>query len=316
MATVLAMDEAERQDQLELLRRAVDEVVVLQAIYGNALDDDALDDDDAASSFRVISTSPLERARLLLEGDGNAAGGASIPQLEIELCIPIGVALGGGSDDDGGGATIRCRLPPRYPENAATVALISLDGLRRSYRDNIAKKLNERADESASTGQEAILNVIDYLKELVTQYVECDAADAVGAADQSVTDEGSSEWGRRWIWVHHITDVNRCKSIVKEARQLSLRGYLKPGYPGIVCIEGNGSQCDAFVTFIKGNKSRPGGFGRNWGHHVRGHIEPAEELLPEEEFRELDEDLAVLAKICRDCHLEDEFKEYVLQHKG
>lgn len=305
-----------RQEQLELLRRAVDEVDVLQAIYGNALDDD---DGDAASSFRVISTSQLESARLLLEGDDDAAAGANIPQLEVELCIPIGVALGGGLDDDGSSATIRCRMPSGYPKTTATVALISLDGLRRTYRDDIAKKLNERAAESASTGQEAVLEIIDYFKELVAHFAECDAANDTnntGAADPSGADEGSSQWGRRWIWVHHVTNKTRCKSIVEEARHLNLRGFLKPGYPGIVCIEGNGHKCDEYVTWIKGNKSRPGGFGRNWGHHVRGHIEPAEKLLPDDDFRELDEDLAVLARICRDCLLEDEFKEYVLQHKG
>ena len=306
----------DRQDQLELLRRAVDEVDVLQAIYGDALGDD---DDDVASSFRVISASQLESARLLLEGDDDAAAGASIPrQLEVELCIPIGVALGGGSDDDGGSATIRCRMQPGYPETAAAVALISLDGLRRTYRDDIAKKLNERAAESASTGQEAVLDVIDYFKELVAHYAECDAANSTndaGAADPSGSDV-ASEWGRRWIWVHHVTNRTRCKAIVEEARHLNLRGFLKPGYPGIVCIEGNDQKCDEYVTWIKGNKSRPGGFGRNWGHHVRGHIEPAEKLLPDDDFQELEEDLAVLARICRDCLLEDEFKEYVLQHKG
>ena len=121
----------DRQDQLELLRRAVDEIDVLQAIYGDALDDD---DGDASSSFRVISTSQLESARLLLEGDDDASttSSANIPQLEVELCIPIGVALGGASDDDGSNATIRCRMPSGYPETAAAVALISLDGLRRT----------------------------------------------------------------------------------------------------------------------------------------------------------------------------------------
>jgi len=310
------MADADTQYQLELLRRAVDEVEVLQAMYH--------EDEDAASSFRVVSSSQFEHAHLLLEGGGDgtriAAGRTDLPELEIEMCIPIGIALGGEVDGHGGGATIRFRLPSGYPDNAAAVALMSLDALRRSYRDDIAEKLNERAAESAASGQEAILDVIDYLKELIAQYVEYDSANAssdVGAAVPSVADEeGSAKWGRRWIWVHHITNASRCKSIVNEARQLCLRGYLKPGYPGIVCIEGNGSKCDEFITFIKGNKSRPGGFGRNWGHHVRGHIEPADMQLPDEDFRELEEDLAVLAKICRDCLLEDEFKEYVLQHKG
>ena len=185
----------DRQDQLELLRRAVDEIEVLQAIYGDALDDD---DGDAASSFRVISTSQLEIARLLLEGDDDACTTtANIPQLEVELCIPVGVALGVGSDDDGGNATIRCRMQPGYPETAAAVGLISLDGLRRTYRDDIAVRLNERAAESASAGQEAVLEIIDYLKELVAYFAECDAANNTN--DAGAADPSGSEIGRAHV---------------------------------------------------------------------------------------------------------------------
>jgi len=39
------------EEKLELLRRAIDEVDALQAIYG----DDSHDDKDAVSSFRVVS---------------------------------------------------------------------------------------------------------------------------------------------------------------------------------------------------------------------------------------------------------------------
>ena len=62
--------------------------------------------------------------------------------------------------------------------------------------------------------------------------------------------------------------------------------------------------------------SRPGGFGRNWGHHCRGEVNfaRAEKCLPGI-FDEL-EDMAVLGELCRNCGLEDEFLRYVLQHKG
>jgi hypothetical protein len=123
--------------------------------------------------------------------------------------------------------------------------------------------------------------------------------------------------GRRWIWVHHIKDSDRRKTILSEARYLKLGGYLKSGYPGIIVIEGDVLACDEFVAWVKGNKSRPGGFGRNWGHHVRGEVTfPSSgiRLLPFE-FEEL-EDMAVLGGRCRDHGLESEFLEYVMQHKA
>ena len=106
---------------------------------------------------------------------------------------------------------------------------------------------------------------------------------------------------------------------------------MKKGYPGIIVIEGDSQSCDEYVQWVKGNKSRPGGFGRNWGHHVRG-----EELLllpsspPKDDteketaklpsraflsrFEDIGEDLADLAALSRQAGVEAEFQVYVMQH--
>ena len=137
-----------------------------------------------------------------------------------------------------------------------------------------------------------------------------------GTQQQSTEERDPNLFGRRWIWVHHIKDKDRRKSIRKEAQDLNLGGFLKSGYPGIIVVEGKSAACDEFVTWVKGNKSRPGGFGRNWGHHVKGELNFSVEAccLPRE-FAELEE-LADLAGICKDRGLENEFLEYVMQHKG
>ena len=195
-----------------------------------------------------------------------------------------------------------------------------------------------------------------------------------------------NNYGRRWIWVHHITSVDRRKCIMREARSSNLTGLLKRGYPGVVLVCGPVDSCDEFTTWIKGNKSRPGGFGRNWGHHVRGEIncyqnDDDDDDDDEDEddnddvnesgnnndnrqrrrrrrhhsnrnheqhsrsgkksssapsssssatttanndnncnattfdsFQEID-DLSVMARLCKEKGLEDEFKEFVMRHK-
>ena len=140
---------------------------------------------------------------------------------------------------------------------------------------------------------------------------------------------GNGDGLRCWIWVHHITDKDRRKSIIEEANCLKLSGFLKSGYPGVILIEGRSDDCQSFVTWVKGNKSRPGGFGRQWGHHCRGQIvldsqkdwrlsqeilSPCSDIQNASTFTEL-EDLADLAEECRKADLEDEFLTYVMQHK-
>ena len=144
--------------------------------------------------------------------------------------------------------------------------------------------------------------------------LQCRAGDE---GETSCSEAADSGVGRRWIWAHHIKDAGRRKDITKEARDLALGGYLKGGYPGIVVVEGETHACNEFVSWVKGNKSRPGGFGRNWGHHVRGEISlpaGARRRLPAT-FEELEEDMGALGAACARHGLEEEFLQYVLQHK-
>ena len=294
------------QDQilLEALERAMNEIEALEAIYG-----DEYNGSDA-SHFAVVSKSELNSARSVLEGDVCAYDDKAIPQLEINIVTCF-------ENDDGERINLglRCRLPPGYPETTPVSVSASIDGVRRSLREELSAHLNEKAE--SMIGVEAIMELVDELREV---------APSIIAKERSIETNGkkcnashkvseSEMFGRRWIWVHHITDSARRKDIIREAKDLNLGGFLKFGYPGIIVIEGDSFACDEFVTWIKGNKSRPGGFGRNWGHHVKGQINfPRGTRCLPIEFEEL-EDLALLSRVCKERGLENEFLEYVMQHK-
>ena len=285
---------------LESLERTVNEIDALEAIYGSLPDDD-----QEVSQFSVVSQSNFELARHAIDGGQYE----KIPQIDIEIRSVIRKEL---SEDLV--LTLRCTLPPGYPEVGAIVA-ISVGGLRRATTDEISLHLKQKAE--SLVGMEAVMELMEEFKIVAARHIEESQTNGRDPTDQSSVPKNSEEaWGRRWIWVHHIKDTGRRKNIVNEARNLHLGGYLKSGYPGIVVVEGKASSCDEFVAWIKGNKSRPGGFGRNWGHHCRGEVNfsRAEKCLPGI-FDEL-EDMAVLGELCRNCGLEDEFLRYVLQHKG
>ncbi len=58
-------------------------------------------------------------------------------------------------------------------------------------------------------------------------------------------------FGRRMIWFHHIKSTEKRRTIVATARALLLRGFCKPGFPGVVAVEGDDAACDAFVAQIR-----------------------------------------------------------------
>lgn len=288
------------EPQLEQLERAVLEIEALEAIYGY--------EDDG---FTVHSESELLAARAALER-GPAAGGTAW-QLEIELKINLDEV------ENEPWARLRCRLPPGYPDAAVTVS-VSIAGLGRAAADRLSAQLTERA--VALVGNEAVVELVQHLQEIAPIAIEAaavgqqtknnDEAAAAGAAVVPV-----EETGRRWIWVHHIKDPERRKSIVVEAQGLGLGGYLKCGYPGIIVVEGDVDACEKFVKWVKGSKSSPNGFGRNWGHHVRGQSNTPDRvrLLPTV-FEDLGEDMGNLGTACSRHGLDDEFREYILQHKS
>lgn len=183
----------------------------------------------------------------------------TIPQLEVEVRIPLAVG------NHTSRLHLRCVMPPGYPDIPLRVEAWAAD-MRVSQRQDISNILNGKA--KLIVGSESVMALVEDFKLLASNIFSQHETVAIPTND-SPAGRGRN-FGRRWIWVHHITDTDRRKSILHQMRDMNLSGFLKYGYPGIVLIEGVSSCCDEFVAWIKGSKSRPGGFGRNWGHHVRG----------------------------------------------
>ena len=57
--------------------------------------------------------------------------------------------------------------------------------------------------------------------------------------------------GVRLIWFHHIKSLEKRKDIISMARRSGLRGLCKPGFPGVVAIEGADDECNAFVDALR-----------------------------------------------------------------
>jgi len=303
-------------DDSSPLERAVAEIQVLHAIYGEDL-------------LTIRSHAEWNQALECIQHTPDPPVAVTVPQLQLQIelttihiieTLPVPLRL-------------RFTLPPGYPEHSAAEVYVesTTTGLNKSVLDDVSIQLRSKAQECL--GHECLMDLVHELQDLVDRQQlaltlvssslssrqkqpETDLlADATTTTDLITSHK---LLGRRWIWVHHITNTERCKSIVREARALNLGGYLKPGYPGIVVVEGAQAACDEFVTWIKGNKSRPGGFGRNWGHHVRGEIQfemDSDCKLPRRLFVELGDSMKELGALCDEHGLHEEFREFVLQHK-
>ena len=218
-------------------------------------------------------------------------------------------------------------LPPGYPTHQSATLAIYESTIPRAFQESLRQHVQQQAQ--SLIGSEALLECIqschEYLLDEWNRRQEQQSENQPNTKDddQNVTgvesnnEKDDNRLSRRWIWVHHITDVQRQRDIVAQAHEHELGGYLKAGYPGIVVLEGTVAQCDAFGAWIKGNKSRPGGgFGRQWGHHVRGELIIDHRQLPTPFAPIESHDMSDLSANCRHAGVLDEFRQFVLQHPG
>eukprot|EP01043_Picozoa_sp_COSAG02_P092792 COSAG02_NODE_29375_length_570_cov_1.273885_1_plen_103_part_01 len=59
------------------------------------------------------------------------------------------------------------------------------------------------------------------------------------------------QFGRRWIVSHHLKNPTKRSNIVAWAKELSLGGFSKPGYPGCIVVEGESSACDEYFQRLR-----------------------------------------------------------------
>ena len=199
---------------LESLERAVQEVEALDAIFGYE-----------DGGFTLHSEGALSEARSATEAAASALPeGWAAPQLEIELQLPLEEVEGAPI------ARLRCTLPPGYPATASAIVSVSVPGLRRARQDELSAQLTAKAAELL--GDEAVTELAQELQEIAPAAFAEELA-AAGASSAQPEPEPEPRFGRRWLWMHHIKNPTKRANIVAWARERSLGGYSKPGYPGV-----------------------------------------------------------------------------------
>jgi hypothetical protein len=158
---------------------------------------------------------------------------ASVSCLSLSCTLQLAVPSSGS-----GSVELRISLPPTYPGEAPSVDLQHCS-LRRSATSSLQQSCRGFIDSLAWPGEEVLLSLATHAGEELLRLVQEEGAAAAAASNACTPNMPLDERvGRAVVWFHHIKSSKKKASIAAWSGELSLRGFAKPGYPGVLFAEG------------------------------------------------------------------------------
>jgi hypothetical protein len=222
-------------DEAHVLReRQLNEIEVLQSMYPPSEEHNDDDDDTTSGSFRMITTvENMEGVRQNV----NVNDGIKI-RFEIRAANKL---------------SLEFEFPLGYPHTPLQVHVAQPE-LPKELIQELQRLGNETAESHKE--EEAAMHVINAVTERFHELYDMlqqERANKAAMEASSSTPKTPSNpvVGRRLLHFHHIKSSKKKRSITEWASELKLQGMCKPGYPGLLFIEGDESNCEDYVHRLK-----------------------------------------------------------------
>lgn len=163
--------------------------------------------------------------------------------------------------------TLQLALPQEYPTGASPVVTFTAPGLSKANHHALQANLNDFLSSQSSSTEERLLEIVQFFIEHIPSQSSPIPAVETSEATQSAPDNTNCIV---LIWFHHLLSTTKRKAILA---QQSLRGISKPGFPGILVLQGPKDIVEDAITELKGMRWQ--------AMQVRGEIEDHEKQLNE-----------------------------------
>lgn len=148
---------------------------------------------------------------------------------------------------------IRIELPHMYPLLENAIVIVHTPLLTKNKEIYLKKEL-ELYIESMDKTETYIYQVLSWLQDYIDDLIQKKASEFEVISTTTTTtnhEEEMLDFERLWIYSHHIKSKTKRQEIVKEARNLELSGFSRPGKPGIICVEGTKENTQEFWRTIR-----------------------------------------------------------------
>ncbi|XP_058809447.1 RWD domain-containing protein 2A [Phymastichus coffea] len=213
-------------DIKETLEIQINELEALQAVYP-----------------KEVSTS--DHGNIADINDYIAGKTIDVPlRLEYEIEVPVDEVV----------VELLINLPLDYP-NVSPQVYCRSSALDREEQLNFNKNLILFC-ESQTKGEPIVYYLINWIQDNAKQYFKRAEEHRNKKIVRKVSEDNSNknicnEFGRYWIYSHHIYSYIKRRNIIDLAKESSLTGFSFIGKPGIICLEGMLDDCEYFWQQIK-----------------------------------------------------------------
>ena len=139
-------------------------------------------------------------------------------------------------------------LPSDYPEGASAEIRISWSALDSSQEFQINDSIKLILSENK--GDSVILLVMSELTNLLLDIVN-DQLQSSNLEETPADFPEVSIYSRVWYYAHHIYSREKRTNMLQWSKEWCLTGFILPGKPGIICIEGLKKNCKEFNSRVR-----------------------------------------------------------------
>ena len=140
---------------------------------------------------------------------------------------------------------INVSLPDSYPEKTPQISVHSGPLSRSSHNRMNLELLNFL--QTIEPGSLCIGSVVEWVQENFPTYLS-----TVVSGTSFVQElEEDKKTTRLWIHSHHIYSKAKIKNVEDWAKELNLTGFLLPGKPGFICVEGLEKHCNTWWQRVR-----------------------------------------------------------------
>ncbi|XP_017866491.1 PREDICTED: RWD domain-containing protein 2A [Drosophila arizonae] len=146
---------------------------------------------------------------------------------------------------------VRIELPHLYPQLELARISVHTPLLDKIKEQHLKLQIDNYLLEQRQAEEPYIFQLLSWLQDQIEALMSCTSSDLECPPSEEPKEPKGMQLERLWIYSHHIKSSAKRQELVRQARQLQLTGFSRPGKPGIICVEGEPENVQEYWRSIK-----------------------------------------------------------------